>query len=79
MGKRTSEKKKKSFNKQRGEKYTRKYYNKPSPKKRKFFRKVAYCLIGKNNCKCWAYGEVGYYANECKNKKNNKLIETLEA
>ena len=22
-------------------------------------------------------GEVGHYANECKNKKNNKLIETL--
>jgi len=31
----------------------------------------------KNNYKCWACGEVGHYANECKNKKNNKLIETL--
>ena len=31
----------------------------------------------KNNCKCWACGEVGHYANECKNTKNNKLIETL--
>jgi len=28
-------------------------------------------------CKCWACGEVGHYANECKNRKNNKLIETL--
>ena len=69
--------KKKSFNKQRGEKYKRKYYNKPSPKKRRFFRKAAYCPAGKNNCKCWACGETGHYANECKNKKNNKLIETL--
>jgi len=33
--------------------------------------------VGKNNCKCWACGEVGHYANECKNRKNNKLIETL--
>jgi len=29
------------------------------------------------NCKCWIYGEVGHYTNECKNRKNNKLIETL--
>ena len=55
----------------------KKYYNKTSPKKRRFFRKAAYCPAGKNNCKCWACGEVGHYANECKNKKNNKLIETL--
>jgi len=34
--------KKKSFNKQRSEKYKRKYYNKPSPKKRRFFTKAAY-------------------------------------
>ena len=39
--------KKKSFNKQRDEKYRRKYSNKPSPKKRRFFRKAAYCLTGK--------------------------------
>ena len=32
--------KKKNFNKQRGEKYRRKYYNKPSPKKCRFFRKA---------------------------------------
>ena len=31
--------KKMSFNVQMGEKYMRKYYNKPSPKKRRFFRK----------------------------------------
>ena len=31
----------------------------------------------KNNCKCWACAEVGHHANECKNRKNNKLIETL--
>ena len=43
----------------------------------RFFRKAAYWPIGKNNCECWACEEVGYYANECKNKKNNKLIETL--
>jgi len=55
----------------------RKYYNKPSPIKCRFFRKLAYCPTGKNNCKCSAFGEVGYYANECKNRKNNKLIETL--
>ena len=24
-----------------------------------------------------ACGEIGHYANECKNRKNNKLIETL--
>ena len=69
--------KKKSFNKQRSEKYKRKYYNKPSLKKCRFFKKATYCPIGKNNCKCWACGEVGHYANECKNKKNNKLIEML--
>ena len=66
--------KKKSFNKQRGEKYRKKYYNKSSPKKRRFFRKATYYTAGKNNCKCWACGEAGHYANECKNKKNNKLI-----
>ena len=43
---------KKSFNKQRGEKYKRKYYTKPSPKRHISFRKAVYCLIGKNNCKC---------------------------
>ena len=32
---------------------------------------------GKNNYKSWACWEVGHYANECKNRKNNKLIETL--
>ena len=69
--------KKKSFNKQRGEKYKRKYYNKPSPNKRRFFRKAAYCPTGKNNCKCWACEEVRHYANECKNRKNNKLIKTF--
>jgi len=34
-------------------------------------------LREKNNYKCWAWREVGHYANECKNMKNNKLIETL--
>ena len=48
-----------------------------SPKKRRIFRKSAWCPVGKNNCKCWACGEVGHYANECKNRKNNKLIKTL--
>ena len=42
-----------------------------------FFRKAAYCPIGKNKCKCQACREVEYYVNECKNRKNNKLIETL--
>ena len=70
--------KKKSFNKQRGEKHKRKYYNKLSPKKSRFFRKVAYCRTGKNNCKCCACGEVGHHANKCKNRRNNKLIETLD-
>jgi len=60
-----------------GKKYKRKYYNKPSPKKRRFFRKAASCLARKNNCKCWTYEEVGRYANECKTKENNKLIEIL--
>ena len=69
--------KKKSFNTQRGGKYKRKYYNKPSPKKYRFFRKAAYCPAQKNNCKCWGCGEVGHYANDCKNRKNNKLIETF--
>ena len=27
--------------------------------------------------KCWAYEEIGHYANEYKNKKTNKLIKTL--
>ena len=71
--------KKKSFNKQRGEKYRRKCYNKPSPKKHRFFRKATYCPAGNINCKCLACGEVGHYANECKNRKNNKLIETLRS
>ena len=65
---------KKSFNKQRGEKYKRKYYNKPNPKNRRLSRKIAYCPAVKNNCKYWACREVGHYANECKNKKNNKLL-----
>jgi len=69
--------KKKSFNNQRGEKYKRKYFQKPSPTKHRFFKKAVYCLAGKNNCKCWAYGEVLHYVNECKSRKNNKLIETL--
>jgi len=68
---------KKSFNKQKGEKYKRKYFQKPSPRKHRFFRKVADCPTGKNNYKCSACGEVGHYVSECKNKKNNKLIETL--
>jgi len=70
---------KKSLNKQRGEKCGRKYYNKPSSKKRRFFRKAAYCPSGKNNCKCWACREVGHYANQCKSRKHDKLIETLES
>jgi len=44
--------KKKSFNKQRGEKYKRKYFHKPGPKRHRFFRKAAYCPIEKKNCKC---------------------------
>ena len=40
--------------------------------------KTLYILTaGKNNCKYWACGEVEHNANECKNGKNNKLIETL--
>ena len=38
---------KKNFNKQRGEKYKRKYFQKPSPRKHRFFRKAVYCLVGK--------------------------------
>ena len=68
---------KKSFNKQRGEKYKQKYFHKPSSKWHIFFKKAAHCPTGKNNCKCWTYGAVEHYANERKNKKNNKLIETL--
>jgi len=40
---------------------------------------AAYCPAGKKNCKCWACREVGHYADECKNTKNNKLIETLSS
>ena len=44
----------------------------------KIFRKAAYCPTGKkNSCKYWACEEVGHYENECKNRKNNKLIDTL--
>ena len=32
---------------------------------------------GKDSCKCWACGEVGHSTNKRKNRKNNKLIETL--
>jgi len=39
--------KKTSFNMQRGEKYKRKYFQKPSPRKRRFFRKAAYYPVGK--------------------------------
>jgi len=46
--------KKKCFNKQRGERYKRKYFQKPSSGKHRFFRKAAHCQAGKNNCKCWA-------------------------
>jgi len=50
--------KKKSFNKQRGEKYKIKYFQKLSPRKHRFFRKAAYCRAGKNNYKHWACREV---------------------
>ena len=36
-------------------------------------------MAGKNNCKCCTCRKVGHYANECNNRKNNKLIETLES
>ena len=39
-------------------------FKKPSPRKHRFFRKAVYCPTGKNNCKCWACGEVRNYANE---------------
>ena len=71
--------KKKSLSKEREEKYKRKYFHKPSPKRHRFFRKATYCPIGKNNCKYWACEKVGHYANKCKNKRNNKLIETLDS
>jgi len=71
--------KKMSFNKQRGEKYKRKYYNKLNPKRHRFFREAAYCPIGKNNCECWACKEAGHYANEYNNRNNNKLIEILKS
>ena len=38
---------------------------------------LAYYPGGKSNCKCQAYDEIGHYVNECKSRKNNKLIETL--
>ena len=60
-------------------KYKGKYYNKQSHKKHSIFRKIAYCPARKINCKCWACGKVGHYTNECKNKKNNKLIETFRS
>jgi len=69
--------KKKNFNKQREEKYKINNYTKPSSKRRTFFRKVAYYPIQKNNCKFWACREIRHYVNECKHRKNNKLIETL--
>ena len=28
---------------------------------------------------CWSYREVDHYANECKNRKGDKLIATLES
>ena len=31
----------------------------------------------KSNYNSWSCKEVGHYANKCKNRKNNKLIETL--
>lgn len=44
--------KKMTSNKQRVDKYKRKYYNKPSLKRRLFLREVAYCPTKKNNFKC---------------------------
>jgi len=41
--------KKKSFNMQREEKSKRKYFHKPSPKRHRFLRKVAYCLAEIDN------------------------------
>jgi len=64
MGKRAQlEKKKENLLRKRAltskeeKKYKRKYFQKPSPRKHRFFRKAAYCPVGKNNCKCWACGE----------------------
>ena len=53
LKKRTKRKfyKKKSFNKQRGKKYWRKYCNKPRPKRQNCFRKSDYLIVGKNMCK----------------------------
>ena len=41
------------------------------------FQKFFYCPTRKNKCNCWASVEVGYYAKECKHRRNNKLFETL--
>jgi len=46
-------------------------------KNKHFFWKTSYYPARKNNCKRWVCREVGEYTNECKNRKNNKLIETL--
>jgi len=37
--------KKKSFNKQKGEKYKRKYFQKSSPRKHRFFRKAKLPIV----------------------------------
>ena len=68
--------KKSSFNKQRGDKYKRKQYYKPSPKKNHQKSRMLSCSK-KKNYKCQACEEEGHYANEYKNRKNNKFIETL--
>ena len=42
-------------------------------KKEGFFAKANYCLVGKNNCKCYACGEAGHYVNKCNNIKITSL------
>jgi len=42
-------------------------------------KKLLIVQQGKNDCKFLPCKEGGHCANECKNRKNNKLIKTLES
>ena len=71
--------KKKGFNKHRGENIKKHIITNQVLKNEAFQESHLVSWQKKTNYECWTYREVGHYTNECKNRKNSKLIETLSS